>query len=563
MAKVLFYRCLRYQYEALASVNPDALYFLEDSSQLYLGEREISDCLIFVESWDLPNLPIAGKFYLNTVTGELKCCDAHGLRTIVPPITSDPDAFDDPTKVTYLASIHAIREWVLTQIQQSTAGVTDVTFAPETGDLTIVKNGEEVAVPLTGIAHSPTYENLVIRIPVYGSEDIVVNIPKDTFVRSGRYEPDYPLPDPPGGHGPAVVLVVSDGETTTEIVIPAAALVQIYTGGTTDTLSVTVNEETGVITGTVKISDIATNIIQSDENGLYVNGSNFAVKNTALQHGEVVLSDGEGNFIRSEVYVSESELSAGTIPTGDVVAQAIAQAISIATDELEARISALEERLPSINDEEIVIGRDNKYVSSGVKIGGPVLQYPATDEVVATEMAVKAAISEAKMSWDEINPYPGYRRITLQNATQTAGGDPTVASMYPPENVLTDSMDEIFYPATLYQTDTLRTEFYNGAGTPFIIAITFVIGPSGIGAIDPDARIMAELNRSGYTQGLDYNITQGEIYTNCQLHGGTWILQLTSTLRWNAMGLDLQLKNASGRWGGLGVAKIEYYLKET
>ena len=236
MAKVLFYRCLGSQYRALASVNPDALYFLEDDGKLYLGEREITECLIFVDSWDLPDLPILGKFYLNTVTGELKCCDAHGLRTLIPPIAKTVDAFDDPQKKDYIASLSAIKDYVLREIQHSTAGVTDVDFDPVEGNINIVKNGEPESKPLTGVAHDPTYENLIITIPVYGNEDIVINIPKDMFVRSGRYEPDYPLPDPPGGHGPAIVLVVGDGDHTQEIVIPAASLIQLYNGGATDSV---------------------------------------------------------------------------------------------------------------------------------------------------------------------------------------------------------------------------------------------------------------------------------------------------------------------------------------
>lgn len=562
MAKVLFYRCLGSQYDALASVHPDALYFLEDRGKLFLGEREITECLMFVESWDLPNLPILGKFYLNTVTGEFKCCDAHGLRTIVPPIGKTIDSFDDPQQRDYLASIGAIKDYVLREIQHSTAGVTDVTFDPVEGNIDIVKNGEPVSVPITGVAHSPTYENLVITIPVYGSEDLVINIPKDTFIRSGRYEPDYPLPDPPGGHGPAIVLVVGDGEQSQEIVIPAASLVQIYTGGTTDTLTVRVNQDTGVITGTVNIADAVNNLITSSENGLMVDGSGLARKNMSLQQGEVVLSDGQGNFLRSEVFISNQELKAGYLATGDVIAQAIATAIGGAINPVEERVAALEERLPSINDDEIIIGQDNKYVSSGKTIGGAVLQYPALDTVVATEMAVKSAIRDAMMQWDEIDPYPGYKKVAFTYAVQSAGGDPTVAATYPPENAIDGDASTVWYPAVLHNFTRLTCGYCTGPQyIPIILAITFVVGPSGAGAIDMDHDIFMSITKTGHTQQLG-TINQGDIYANCVANGGSWTYVINNTLSCNNGSLNIPLMNADGRWGGLGISEVEYYIKE-
>ena len=567
MAKVLFYRCLGSQYDALASVNPDALYFLEDRGKLFLGEREITECLMFVESWDLPNLPILGKFYLNTVTGEFKCCDAHGLRTIVPPIGKTIDAFDDPQKRDYLASIGAIKDYVLREIQHSTAGVTDVSFDPVEGNIDIVKNGEPVSVPITGVAHSPTYENLVITIPVYGSEDIVIDIPKDMFVRSGRYEPDYPLPDPPGGHGPAIVLVVGDGEHSQEIVIPAASLVQIYTGGTTDTLTVRVNQATGVINGDVNIADVLNNLLTATENGLMVDGSGLARKNMSLQQGEVVLSDGEGNFLRSEVFISNQELKAGYLATGDVIAQAIAAAISGALNPVEERVAALEERLPSINDDEIIIGDDNKYVSSGVTIGGAVLQYPALDTVVATEMAVKQAIKEATMQWDDINPYPGYKRVILTDAYQSNGADPTVAANYPPTNVLDDNFSTIYYPAVLNAVTDLWVATFPAStvDTDTIIETTFVAGPSGSGALDMSVSIDFMFGAaSGAYGGNIVSYAAWSIYNNCVDSGGSWKCTFPCTIRTfnDPYRIGVRIKNATGRWGGLGISTIKIYVKE-
>ena len=178
MAKVLFYRCLKSQYDALASVNPDGLYFLTDSGQIFLGARNITECLIFVTDWsEVSTIPILGKFYLNTLTGELKCCDAKGLRTVVPPIGKDITSFDNPAQKDYLASIDAIKAYVLREISAATSGVSNIDFNKDTGDIEVYKEGEIVPVPLETVAHSPSYSNKTLRIPVYGHPDVVMNMP--------------------------------------------------------------------------------------------------------------------------------------------------------------------------------------------------------------------------------------------------------------------------------------------------------------------------------------------------------------------------------------------------
>lgn len=82
---------------------------------------------------------------------------------------------------------------------------------------------------LAGMAHGITYENLTITIPmkaedgVTDGEPLVINLPKDNFIRSGSYDAETQ----------EIVLIVDDDttdEATKEVRIPAESLVDVYTG---------------------------------------------------------------------------------------------------------------------------------------------------------------------------------------------------------------------------------------------------------------------------------------------------------------------------------------------
>lgn len=104
---------------------------------------------------------------------------------------------------------------------------------------------------LGGVAHNVTYDSttLTITVPMYSADGtgdgdpLVINLPKDNFVRSGRYEQAYVASE---GADPiaALILTVDNGDegdgTTSEIVIPAADLVDVYTGDSTGANGITV-----------------------------------------------------------------------------------------------------------------------------------------------------------------------------------------------------------------------------------------------------------------------------------------------------------------------------------
>lgn len=249
---------------------------------------------------------------------------------------------------------------------------TDASYDENTGKVTFAKDsGSSKELPLTGVAHGVSYDasNLKLTIPVFGSDDVVVNIPKDKFIRTGRYEAQYDFGE--GQVGPAIVLVVDDEDTDTdsdtkEIAIPASALVDVYTGQTTSTAKVSVGED---------------NVIKVD------------VAFTDIVEDHIVTVDSLGNPKDSGKTIDD-----------------IIQAINTAKSEVEQKVTQLSQTVTEMNEkiaklyigegnaDEILTSTADGISRSGKKVGGATLAEAADSNTVATEAAVKAAVEQA-MTW--------------------------------------------------------------------------------------------------------------------------------------------------------------------
>lgn len=229
-------------------------------------------------------------------------------------------------------------------------------------------------VDLRTVTHGVTYdeETLKLTIPQYGQDDLIINIPKDKFLRTGRYEAEYDFGG--GVTGPAIVLVVDDedsdtDESTKEIAIPASALVDVYTGQTTATAKVSVGED---------------NVIKVD-----VNFSEIA-------EDHIVTVDSLGN----------PKDSGKTIEN-------IVNAIAQAKEEVEAKITQLSNTVTEMNEklakiyigegaaDELIVSTADGIARSGKKVGGAELAETPDAVTLATEAAVKAALDKA-LTWGEL-----------------------------------------------------------------------------------------------------------------------------------------------------------------
>lgn len=136
---------------------------------------------------------------------------------------------------------------VVASIENKTAEDAVFTVTPTTGNA--------YDVTLSGVVKTPTWNSTTrsLTLPVAGGETVTVDIGKDIFVQSGYYDTT----------NKNIVLILNDDDPlapTKPIIIPAAALVDVYTGAETPTAQVTVST-TNVITTDVKVDQHANNSI--------------------------------------------------------------------------------------------------------------------------------------------------------------------------------------------------------------------------------------------------------------------------------------------------------------
>lgn len=420
-SRVNFISTVLAKYNALAVKDENTLYFLEDAKRIFKGEVDVTEAVKVVDLFaDVPGADIVeGKIYIHATTFETRIKNGDAWVTMLPGYISAAEGFND-TNADKLATIGATKAYITAQIAEITGGtafVKDVTWENgtlnvDTGDTTPAK------VELTGVAHDVSYDlaALKLSIPVYGKEDIVVNIPKDNFVRSGRYEQDYDLGD--GSTGPAIVLVVATAdaeEATKEVVIPAASLVDTYTGTNSNTVKVTVSED-HQITASVVIDPKAGNALVQTAAGLSVDISGKADKLTADANGHILISAADGNLADSSLTLKASGEMGDLpteVPTAALIAAAITAAVNaaqqtvldkiaeITNEEATGRLDVLEQKVENLstsvlgegNPDEVVISTESGIARSGKKIGGSTLSETPDASTVATEAAVLDAVA--------------------------------------------------------------------------------------------------------------------------------------------------------------------------
>lgn len=425
MAKVNFQAGTLSQYSGLSSRNENTLYFITDAKKIYKGDIDVTSAVEIVTSFDSTagsgNINLAdaveGKFYVNATTFEMRIKNGSAWVVMSPGYLTSGGEWSQADNDAKLGTIGVIK----TIIRQAMAAIAPgVLYDNSTGTLTV---GESTA-RLTGVINGITYSSEQLQITVSKIDATgaptteTISLPKDNFVRSGRYESDYTLPNPPGGTGPAIVLVVNDGEgADKEVVIPAASLVEVYTGGSTDNITVNVSEG-NQITATAIIDPAEGNALVSSATGLMVNISGKANTVTATS-GNVILADGTGNLKDGGVQLLTSGTSLSTddathIPVASVIASAINTAVSAAQgtlqdaiDELGGRVTTLETFQTSLAGKYLTSSVADNFVGfvdaqgnikdSGRKAGGATLGSSPDSNTLATEAAVAAAIS-----WQEL-----------------------------------------------------------------------------------------------------------------------------------------------------------------
>lgn len=360
--KVVFYALTMEQYKALDTKDANTLYFVTDSAKIYKGATDLTKSIAKVSSFPEATAAIPNIIYINPAPAgenagcELRVSDGSTWTTINPGYYTDGGnwATADSSK---LATIGLIKRG----IQAAIDGISfATTFTVDTGT---IKVGSGEGAVLTGVAHGITYDSstLTITIPQYGSDDLVVNIPKDKFVTAGKYYEDYPEAPATATHHKVIVLTIDN--QVDPVIIPAEALVNIYTADNTDkNVQITISDDNKV-SAMIAIDPDANNALTYNAaKGFMVNISSKMDKITGATGDKVVLSDTNGNVRESTHTIDDFAI-----------------------------------KVVGIEDDLMSFGANGTIKDSGKKVGGAALAVTPDANTVATEAAVAEVFSWTSM----------------------------------------------------------------------------------------------------------------------------------------------------------------------
>lgn len=260
---------LQSAYNALQVKDENVLYFCTDTGKMYKGSVDFTESVKVAAT--RPTTPVDGKVYIIQDIGTVEAYAGGAWHVVTPKIESALSASSKATDlvsakavydfVTEIASTITTSDKVVEEITSTKAGKVDYKTA----------DGKSHEVTLAGVALQPKYDATTRKFtfPVNGAEDLVVELGKDVFV------------DPEGDNSyhadtKEIWLTLnngSQGAAATVIKIPAAGLVNIMTGSSSQNIKVEVDSATGTIKATAILKPNATgftNALKSDAGGLYV-----------------------------------------------------------------------------------------------------------------------------------------------------------------------------------------------------------------------------------------------------------------------------------------------------
>lgn len=342
--KVNFYALTETQYAGITPKDSNTLYFVSDIGKIYKGDVDVTTSISAVSTFPDVADAVRGKLYVDTTSIEAKfTTDGSNWITITPGYISDHANWAQGND-TKFATIGVIKQAISDAIKLA------ATWDKSTGT---IKVGDGDGTVLTGVAHDVSYDsaNLTITIPVYGGEDVVVNIPKDKFVTAGKYYEDYPEENPT--HHKVIVLTIDN--QAEPVIIPAESLVNIYTADNSGKNIVVSISDDNKVSAQAVIDPVAGNALTSSENGLKVQ----IIDGSAEDAGKLVVVDSTGKA-----------LAVGSIQPANIL----------------TKISGTENDIVSL-------AADGSIKDSGAKIGGATLSDAPDSTTVATEAAVADAIA--------------------------------------------------------------------------------------------------------------------------------------------------------------------------
>lgn len=307
-------------YKALTTKDANTMYFITDQHCIYVRGALYSGRIETVSQ--TPTSPEIGVVYIDTTTLETKSWTGTGWNVLGKGFTTTiTDSSDDSLLPTGKAVATYVTNKIAGVVGGSGTFVTAVT-ATGSGGLNVDKGDDSTVVPLTNMVYSPTWnqETKQLTLPVVGGTTLTLDLSKDLVVTNGKYNADTQ----------EVWLTIAEDGTYTDadklIKIPVGALVDIYTGASTNTANVTVNSE-NKISVDVKISTKEGNALEVDtENGgLYVNVPDDTTKVDKVgtgHSGELLTAKADGGMQLSGKTIGGNTIA--STPNGNTIATEVA-----------------------------------------------------------------------------------------------------------------------------------------------------------------------------------------------------------------------------------------------
>lgn len=431
------------EYYGAGSRDAEKLYFLSDTHEIYKGDIPFTEAVIMVDDSDsdlgtalgLITNPARRKIYMSQTTMEGRIYDGTSWKTVIRAVdTAVTNSSNN------LITSGAVATYVAQKISEVTGGegfVKNITYTPGTATLTVTGGEGQPTLQLSGLGTSISYDAGTGKLQlkdvtgtVLGSD---VNLDLERFVSAAAYDntkkeiilaftdvakidtgASYAYPGTmPADPTEGTACRATSGEETkwyvyqssawaeipaaeTPLVIAVGDLVDTYTAGNTDTISMSVLGNQ--FTANVKLDSVTGgNLIQANENGLYVAPVSLddcmQLVDGATENN-LASFDANGQVKDAGVKVGSTTLAgtAGLLATE----QAVQAAITALQGTLQTAINGKIAKVASATANNVpTLTADGSLQDSGKAIGSATLAGSPNANTLATEAAVKAYADSA------------------------------------------------------------------------------------------------------------------------------------------------------------------------
>ena len=320
-------------YNLLESKDSNKLYFCTDTGKIYKGEVDFTNHIIAAAT--KPETPVAGKIYILADTGTVEAYVSGAWKVLSYPVATTVDMDSDDVHVATAAAVYDAIQAAIGEVTGGSTVVKSVAAGEAAAQVKVTKgDGSTESVTVPGVVTKPTWDaaQRKLTIPVTGDTAVEVNIGKDIFLDpagDSKYNEDTK----------EIELYLNDGN---KIVIPAADLVDVYTGQASN--SATVNVSGTTISVNVKL-DPEGNAIVAGENGLKVDLSAYCTTqamNTAVSGVQTALDAAEEDIAENTAALAILNGNESTDGSVDYKVKAARDALNSQISGLTGRVSTLE-----------------------------------------------------------------------------------------------------------------------------------------------------------------------------------------------------------------------------